>query len=563
MPSRLLERFVRAEANIERLPYFAPSKRANKKRLHHELADEVERNGAKLLIRWRIDAHPRWGFPCEGDRSIYLALLKVIDEDGVPADGALRFPSFYRVLATLYPEGVDPKQPECFGGWYYRRVEASIRRMQATVVTSAGAFYDKAMDAWVEDQFSLVDRFIRKGKKLPTGEIAEHHTIYLGSWLLDSLRTNFRKPVDLSYHLRLDRPVARSLYSFLDGRFYGLALRGVEDAAYMVRYDKLCSYLILTAQPYKSLALQKIQPSLDELVNTGFLATWSFEDAAGGGWKLSCKPGTKFWQDFRENNRQLSLFPTGGHLQTSLPLPEPIPSDANVVSASEQDKGDQLITSPAAGNEAAAIDDQAAIDLVHLFHRRRHDLDDDAPVKARAAKKHLEFARELITSYGEDAAWFMVEEGARLIAERGYKVHSFGYLESLLSELEAAWRREEVNQETRQRQRKDREREQEERRQYRAYQAHCEDLFDAFWGEQVSDEERAALEDKARTELKQQMPGASKEAIEDGLRLKIQQLLEWKDRVLTFEEWARTLATEVQGVDVNESVDSTHVRREY
>lgn len=534
---------MRAEANIERLPYFAPSKRPNTQRLHHELADEVERDGAKLLIRWRIDAHPRWGFPCEGDRSIYLALLKVIDEDGVPADGALRFPSFYRVLATLYPEGVDPAQPDCFGGWYYRRVEDSIRRMQATVVTSAGAFYDKAMDAWVEDQFSLVDRFIRKGKKLPTGEIAECHTIYLGSWLLDSLRMNFRKPVDLDYHLRLGRPVARSLYAFLDGRFYGVVQLGMEDATYTVRYDKLCSYLILTEQPYKSLALQKLKPSLDELVETGFLSTWSFEDAAGGGWKLCCRPGAKFWKDFRENNRQLSLFQTGGHLQTSLPLPEPTPRGAvpeavaQEASEEEHDEGDQLITPPPGQEAASAVGDQAAVDLIHLFYRRRHGLDDHAPVQARTTKKHRELAAQLIASYGEVGARFIVEAGARLIVERKYRVHSFGYLESVLSELEAAWRREQVDQVERKRYEEERKREQEERHQYRAYEVHCEELFDAFWTEQLNDEERATIEEQARKELRRQMPGASEEAIEDSLHRKLQRLLNWEERVPAFEEW--------------------------
>jgi len=518
----VLNRFVRAETNIERLPYFAPSKRAQKNRTRHELEDEIKHDGVKVVMRWTVEAPGSLGFPCEFDRTVYLALMKTLDERGIPDDGILRFNSLSQLLQQIYPEGKSasragkiPARPKNYRGWYYKRLEESIVRMKATTVCSAGAFYSKTADGWIGDTFSLIERYVKKGQKAPTGEVAEQHLIYLGSWLLENLRENYRKPVDLHYHIKLRRPIARALYAFLDGKFYALARKGMSPIVYSIRYKKLCAYLILTPRKYRSLALESLGPSLDELTETGFLSEWELKDSEDGGWKLVCSPGEKFWKDYKENNQQLLLFPRKEKL--------------------EYQKGNAALPFPSKQTRCTS-NGQAEDELVRLFYERLHGLSEAASVKAEVTAANQAFAKELIAKYGLDAAQYMVEEGVTLIKERKYEVHSFGYLKSMLAELEVSWRRRETLNKEEEKSKQKYVLEREEVRLRRIYQGVCKERLQAFL-DGLPANERNEMEEEARRAIREMQPLASDEAIEESVIIELEHILDWEEQCPTFEEW--------------------------
>jgi len=118
-------------------------------------------------------------------------------------------------------------------------------------------------------QFSLYERIIFAGERLPDGRRSEQNLLYLGTWYLESLNSLYVKPLDYDYYLKLRTPIARRLYELLGVKFYRIADR--PGALIRYRYSTLCRLLPVKRHSYRSRIHQQLGSAHEELLRGGFL----------------------------------------------------------------------------------------------------------------------------------------------------------------------------------------------------------------------------------------------------------------------------------------------------
>jgi hypothetical protein len=103
----------------------------------------------------------------------------------------------------------------------YRRLSVSLRRWKGLSVFTDRAFYDKARQSWVNTDFGVFDNLY-----IYERESEEGCQTPASSWwvwnevLFDSFQAGYLKRLDWDLYCRLESPVAKRLYRFLDKRFY-------------------------------------------------------------------------------------------------------------------------------------------------------------------------------------------------------------------------------------------------------------------------------------------------------------------------------------------------------
>lgn len=274
----LLPETIRSEVNFLVLPFFALWSKDIKNRIETEYKTVVERGDEKLEITWIVTANPRYGYPGPFDKAVHKAIEQIINELPFPIQNPIPLGSLYSLYKRM---GINE-----IGGAQYKKIKESLQRITLTGIISKSAFYSKLKKQWVEDTFHLYDRVIFKGKELPNGEAADTTYLYLNSWYLDNINTNYVKPVDWSYYRSLETPIAQRLYELLGVKFYGLILRGGNCISY--KYSTLCDLLPITRQNYFSLARKILDSAHKKLKETGFINDWGWEE-------LPQKSGRKDW----------------------------------------------------------------------------------------------------------------------------------------------------------------------------------------------------------------------------------------------------------------------------
>jgi len=151
-----LPKIISSEVNLLVLPFFFLYKNTLKNKLETEYREVIYRNGEKLEILWNVSANPKYGYP---------GLFEV--ENPIPLG------SLYNLCKRMNIEN--------YGGVEYRKIKKALEKIKATTIKSVGSFYSKGVKQWVDDSFSLYDRIIFKGKKLPNNEIADNNYLFLGS----------------------------------------------------------------------------------------------------------------------------------------------------------------------------------------------------------------------------------------------------------------------------------------------------------------------------------------------------------------------------------------------
>src|SRR5215217_546367 len=137
---------VLAEGNFEEHPYFRVGDRnAGTGALTYE--NELRtRDGHVLRQSWTVRAAHGRGLPGRFDQDVYVALLQMIDDKGLPEDGWLGF-SLYELVELMGRK---------HSGRDYRQVRESLRRLATTSIESDNAFYHRAWKEYISDTFSLL-----------------------------------------------------------------------------------------------------------------------------------------------------------------------------------------------------------------------------------------------------------------------------------------------------------------------------------------------------------------------------------------------------------------------
>ena len=189
-----LPKIINSEVNLLVSPFFALNRKNLNKKLETEYREVVKRGDQKIEIVWNVSANPKYGYPGPFDREVHKAAEQIISEI-LKEKGEIKNPiplgSLYNICKRI---GIDET-----AGKNYRMVKEALERIRATTIKSVGTFYSKEGKQWVDDNFSLYDRIVFKGKELPNNEIADNNYLFLGSWYLQNLNSFYIKPINYSY----------------------------------------------------------------------------------------------------------------------------------------------------------------------------------------------------------------------------------------------------------------------------------------------------------------------------------------------------------------------------
>ncbi|PKP61336.1 hypothetical protein CVT91_03425 [Candidatus Atribacteria bacterium HGW-Atribacteria-1] len=287
-----LPKIINSEVNLLVSPFFALNRKNLNKKLETEYREVVKRGDQKIEIVWNVSANPKYGYPGPFDREVHKAAEQIISEI-LKEKGEIKNPiplgSLYNICKRM---GINET-----AGKNYRMVKEALERIRATTIKSVGTFYSKEGKQWVDDNFSLYDRIVFKGKKLLNSEIADDNYLFLGSWYLQSLNSFYIKPIDYTYLQSLNSKIASRLYEILGVKFYGLRNKRQNYICY--RYSKLCQLLPVIPHEYISLAKQQLDPGNDELKDTGFISKYDWSENGKKDWLIYYWPGERAKEEMK------------------------------------------------------------------------------------------------------------------------------------------------------------------------------------------------------------------------------------------------------------------------
>ncbi|GAJ03792.1 unnamed protein product, partial [marine sediment metagenome] len=177
---------------------------------------------------------------------------------------------------------------------------------------SVGTFYSKEGKRWVDDNFSLYDRIVFKGKELTNSEIADSNYLFLGSWYLQNLNSFYVKPIDYNYFKSLKNKIASRLYEILGVKFYGVRNKKQDFICY--KYSTLCQLLPITRKKYISMAKQQLNPSNNELKDTGFISKYDWGENSRKEWLIYYWPGERAKEEMKRAKIRIVDLQTEGYL---------------------------------------------------------------------------------------------------------------------------------------------------------------------------------------------------------------------------------------------------------
>lgn len=300
-------KILKSEVNLLVFPFFALSGNDARNRTKTEYRALVERENGILEILWRVTSNSEYGYPGPFDRAVHKAIEEIISELEPPIKNPIPF-SIYDLCRRV---GVDT------GGAQYRKVKEALERIKFTGIKSQGTFYSKAKEEWIDDVFTLYERIIFQGSKMPDGRIAERNYLFLNSWYLENLNLFYIKPLDYGYYKSLSSALAQRLYELLGVKFYYILKENLPCLRY--RYSTICQLLPLVRHQYESYVERQIGPAHQELIKTGFLERVEMEEIweSEKDWFILYYPGPKAKEEISRVREQL---------ERSLKKTEAIPS---------------------------------------------------------------------------------------------------------------------------------------------------------------------------------------------------------------------------------------------
>ena len=254
---------VLAEGNFEEHPYFRVGDRnAGTGVLTYE--NELRtRDGHVLRQSWTVRAAHGRGLPGRFDQDVYVALLQMIDDKGLPEDGWLGF-SLYELVELMGRK---------HSGRDYRQVRESLRRLATTSIESDNAFYHRGWKEYISDTFSLLSEVKLSEYEDPKVERTDRTRVHLSQYFVDSYKANYLKNIDVEFYWSLASPIAKRLYRLVDKKRNG---RRLWEAELFLLKDRIP----LSDYKYVSKIKEKLAPAHDELHHKGFLERVTYRKTA-------------------------------------------------------------------------------------------------------------------------------------------------------------------------------------------------------------------------------------------------------------------------------------------
>jgi len=281
-----LPKIINSEVNLLVFPFFSLSTKGLKNKTTTIYQEIIKKGNQEITLLWKVSSNSEYGYPGPFDRKVQQAISEILSEI-LKKEGEIKNPiplgSLYNICKRM---GISES-----AGENYRMIKKALERIRATTIKSAGTFFSKEGKQWVDDNFSLYERVVFKGKELPENKIADDNYLFLGSWYLQNLNSFYIKPVDYNYLQSLKSKIASRLYEILGVKFYGL--RNKRENFICYKYSKLCQLLPVTPHEQISLAKQQINPGNHELQDTGFISKFDWSENGNKDWLIYYWPGER------------------------------------------------------------------------------------------------------------------------------------------------------------------------------------------------------------------------------------------------------------------------------
>lgn len=421
LPARdgTVPRFIKAEANLLRLPLFALHTKGLRTLDGIECRGKLARDGVAHEFVFRATRNTATPYPGPLARSAHLAFLSLMTERGFP----LQNPVTWSWRALCRRMGIS-----C-SGRTVQRLKAAIRSTKGLMISSQYALFSKEMGKLIRTQerdLSLYDEVAFVSDLLPDGGVADTNYLWLSGWYLANLNALFTAPLDYEIWRRLDErsPIASRLYEFLLLNFYS------GTPVLRINYAKLAQFLPVRPERYASDARRQLDVALGLLTAEGVI-------------------GAAEWVDSKDGLAQLR-FHRGRILAA--------PSDQDLVPCG-------LAEEEFAG--AVEVEEMRHVKppeeaLVADFYRAWAGEENHRPTK-----KELGQAREWIERFGAAKARALVQLAVKRLRKSWPGAKTIGAMDRYFDEVAAEFDREQgrLESERQERARRGREREDERRRQ--------------------------------------------------------------------------------------------------
>jgi hypothetical protein len=287
---------IPAEVSFENIGYFTPSSKRIKNITTKEktVAEKTNPDGTRTSLQIKIIGTGEYGLPTTVDLDYYRAFLRILDEtvgqhDFIPEPISIPMKKLIRYTGKRV------------SGGEIREAKNWIRRCHYTGIQ--GFFYQADRRDYAEiGEEPLFPRYLFRGQKMSDGKVAETNYVWLASWFRSNYLHHHLRPIDLAFHRRLRKPIAKSLYPLLAIGWYAAG-----GGFYTKSYTDLCQEFLLIPHRYLSDIKRQLDPSHHELEREHFLKTWEYRKAIKGqDWIITYYPGEKFFEDqhARESRRQ-------------------------------------------------------------------------------------------------------------------------------------------------------------------------------------------------------------------------------------------------------------------
>lgn len=267
----LVPRFIKAEVNLLRVPFFALQTKGLRSLDGLECRGKVTRGDTTYDFTLKTSRNTATLYPGPLARKAHLALLSVANEQGMPIQNPIAWG--WRDLC---------RRMEIAGsGRDILQLKSAIESTAGLLIKSHCALYSKPDDRMIrnqEDVLHLYDRVTFVGSELPGGGIADANYLWLSGWYLDNLNAYYTAPLDyeLWRWLECRSPIASRLYEYLLPNFFS------GTPVFRINYEKLTQLLPVRPEKFRSKAREQLEPALKLLEMVSVLKATEWADSKSG-----------------------------------------------------------------------------------------------------------------------------------------------------------------------------------------------------------------------------------------------------------------------------------------
>lgn len=279
--------YIAAEVFLENSGFFTPSSKRIKYIYVKEkkVGEKIEPDGTTRTITTKISANHELGLPVTSDFDYYRAFLKICDEI-VDRDGRFKLPIAVPTKKILRYAGKSENAR------YWREVHEWLRRLTFTGI-EGGIYQAKTKDYQEKFYGTVFSQVVVAGERMRNNKFAETNYVWPSPWFLSNYYHRHLRPLDVNFHYRLRKPIAKSLYPLLETGWYA-----TDGDPYSKSYRDLCAEFLLTSYRQISRIKQQLDPSHYELQEEKFLDRWEYRRGADrNNWIITYWPGCKFFDD--------------------------------------------------------------------------------------------------------------------------------------------------------------------------------------------------------------------------------------------------------------------------